>query len=148
MSLDIKLFPPLTLETIENDNNLKIDNDNWILFNNSPICTTDGLVYKSYEYLKEFITYLWQKYKILTGFDGWGEYGDGAYLAMMDYIHAPEILNTIDNKDLKEILIIEYYIQDMLLYVDENIKKELEQYRKENEPYFQKYLNALEELKK
>ena len=147
MSVEIALFPPLSDELIENDNLIKVENieedDNkyWLSFNDEIIFRLyDGFLNRKLpiETIRKFVTHLWTNYKILTAFDGSGTLGDSAHLLTMEYCtqydNAIDII--VNDKELYDILAIEYYSKDTKKLLPNNLKDEVEEYRLLNYPLF------------
>lgn len=145
MSVEVCVYPPLSLEEINSDENLLIkqnendQNNEWLYFKNNPIVNikTDLLYKSNINIIQEFVEYMWTKYKKLTGFDGWGENGDGMYRLIMETFEY-EKNNQIINENFYDILAIECLSDDTIKWLPDNLKPEVENYKKNNEPLYQK----------
>lgn len=89
MSVEICVYPPLSLEEINSDENLELkkdeQNEEWLYFKNNILTNTrTGFLIKDIDAIQEFVEYMWTKYKKLTGFDGWGQNGDGLFRLIME----------------------------------------------------------------
>lgn len=137
MSVEICVYPPLSLEEINSDENLLIkqneddQNNECLYFKNNPISdiNSDFLYRYNIEIIQEFVEYMWTKYKKLTGFDGWGENGDGMYRLIMETFEY-EKNNQIINENFYDILAIECLSDDTIKWLPDNLKPEVENYKK------------------
>ena len=145
MSVEICVYPPLSLEEINSDENLLLkqnendQNNEWLYFKNNPISDINsGFLYRyNIEIIQEFVEYMWTKYKKLTGFDGWGENGDGMFRLIMESSKYNENIK-IDDKNYYDILAVECLSDDTITWLPDNLKNEVELYKKNNEPLYQK----------
>lgn len=148
MSVEIGIlgFNP---EQIKNDelvtikNNHEDNGEKWVYFKDKEVFRiSDNFVIRGCQVMEDFAAHLWTKYKWLVGFDG--AICDGMYTTMMEYHHtfgSPEKI-MIDDRDLWDVLSIEYYGQDTITLLKDteynNLIPSIEEYINENKPYFQK----------
>ena len=142
MSVEICVYPPLSLEGINSDENLELkkdeQNEEWLYFKNNILTNTrTGFLIKNIDAIQEFVEHMLIKYKKLTGFDGWGENGDGMFRLIMESSKYNENIK-IDDKNYYDILAIECLSDDTITWLPDNLKNEVELYKKNNEPLYQK----------
>ena len=148
MSIEIGILG-FDLEQIKNDELVTIKNNpadkgkEWIYFKDKEVFSIeDGFVIRGCQVMEEFAAHLWTKYKWLVGFDG--APCDGMYTTMMEYHHtfgSPDKM-MIDDRDLWDVLSIEYYGQDTIALLKDSeynhLIPSIEEYINENKPYYQK----------